>query len=217
MGDWDLCCGIFGKGWPAKKGERQTAGAGRRGGQVVAERLGRWSPGGASAERMYRTLTDPAYQRSTNKHGRRINSRNCTPMHVMAAHALRQLPNQQGNLNQASSPSSFLSLPTPPSKTQLFWLASHPHGWVNRPKPTVFCVCVFMNELVRAPLCSCLPKFDRSLEAPLGQFLVQRASTPLCRDAVFNGTPLAHGRTPSLCIFAVFGGGCLRMTKATHK
>lgn len=80
---------------------------------MVAERLGRWSPGGASAERMYRTLTDPTYQRSTNKHGRRINSRNCTPMHVMAAHALRQLPNQQGNLNQASPPPPYPFLGTP--------------------------------------------------------------------------------------------------------
>ena len=48
--------------------------------QAVAERLGRWSPGGASAERMYRTLTDPGYQKTTNKHGRRLNARCGTPM-----------------------------------------------------------------------------------------------------------------------------------------
>jgi hypothetical protein len=81
---------------------------GRVDGQEVAHILGRWSPGGASAERMYRTLTDPGYQRTTNKHGRRLNSRKCTPMHHMAAHALRQLPNQRGNLNQVSF--DFLAL-----------------------------------------------------------------------------------------------------------
>jgi len=48
--------------------------------QAVADRLGRWSPGGASAERMYRTLTDPGYQKTTNKHGRRLNARCGTPM-----------------------------------------------------------------------------------------------------------------------------------------
>lgn len=48
--------------------------------QAVADLLGRWSPGGASAERMHRTLTDPGYQKTTNKHGRRLNARCGTPM-----------------------------------------------------------------------------------------------------------------------------------------
>eukprot|EP00884_Botryococcus_braunii_P004872 jgi/Botrbrau1/14386/Bobra.0014s0035.1 len=87
--------------------------------EVVADRLGRWSPGGASAERMYRTLTDPGYQRSTNKHGRRINSRKCRPMHVMAAYALQQLPNRQGNLNQIAG----IIADTPEFKDDLDWSA----------------------------------------------------------------------------------------------
>ena len=70
--------------------------------QVVAQHLGRWSPGGASAERMYRTLTDPGYKRSTNKHGRRLNPRRGIPMHAMAAFALRRLDDHEGNLNQMS-------------------------------------------------------------------------------------------------------------------
>jgi hypothetical protein len=60
--------------------------------QVIADELGRWSRGGASAERMYRTLTDPKYQKATNKHGRRINPRKGVAMHVMAEWALRKLP-----------------------------------------------------------------------------------------------------------------------------
>ena len=68
--------------------------------QAIADRLGRWSRGGASAERMYRTLTDPGYQKATNKHGRRLNKRSGTPMHVMAAFALKQLPGRAGNLTQ---------------------------------------------------------------------------------------------------------------------
>ncbi len=68
--------------------------------QAIADRLGRWSRGGASAERMYRTLTDPGYQKATNKHGRRLNKRSGTPMHVMAAHALRSLPGNEGNLTE---------------------------------------------------------------------------------------------------------------------
>ena len=68
--------------------------------QGIADKLGRWSRGGASAERMYRTLTDPGYQKATNKHGRRLNKRSGTPMHVMAAFALKQLPGRAGNLTQ---------------------------------------------------------------------------------------------------------------------
>ena len=68
--------------------------------QAIADKLGRWSRGGASAERMYRTLTDPGYQKATNKHGRRLNKRSGTPMHVMAAFALKQLPGRAGNLTQ---------------------------------------------------------------------------------------------------------------------
>jgi hypothetical protein len=68
--------------------------------QGIAQKLGRWSRGGASAERMFRTLTDPGYQKATNKHGRRLNKRGGTPMHVMAAYALRQLPGREGNLTQ---------------------------------------------------------------------------------------------------------------------
>ena len=71
--------------------------------QAVAEDLQRWSPGGASAERMFRTLTDPDYKKATNKHGRRLNSRKGTPMHVMAAYALRRMANFEGNLNQMSA------------------------------------------------------------------------------------------------------------------
>ncbi|CAL8463714.1 g3248 [Coccomyxa elongata] len=70
--------------------------------EAIADRLGRWSRGGASAERMYRTLTDPGYQKATNKHGRRLNKRSGTPMHVMAAHALRTLPGKEGNLTEIS-------------------------------------------------------------------------------------------------------------------
>jgi len=51
--------------------------------------------GGASAERMYRTLTDPGYQKATNKHGCRLNPRSGTAMHVMATYALRQMPGAQ--------------------------------------------------------------------------------------------------------------------------
>mmetsp|Transcript_7872 Transcript_7872/g.22487 ORF Transcript_7872/g.22487 Transcript_7872/m.22487 type:complete len:507 (+) Transcript_7872:651-2171(+) len=69
--------------------------------ETVAEKLGRGSRGGASAERMYRTLTDPAYHKSSNPHGRRLNPRKgSTPMHVMATYALQKLPNNEGNLSQ---------------------------------------------------------------------------------------------------------------------
>lgn len=68
--------------------------------QAIATALNRFSKGGASAERMYRTLTDPEYKKSTNKHGRRLNSRKGTPMHIMAAFALRMLPNHRGNLTK---------------------------------------------------------------------------------------------------------------------
>lgn len=53
---------------------------------------------------MYRTLTDPGYQKATNKHGRRLNKRSGTPMHVMAAHALRALPGKEGNLTEVRAP-----------------------------------------------------------------------------------------------------------------
>lgn len=43
--------------------------------EVIADRLGKWSPKGASAERVYRTITDPGYHRATNKHGRRCGGR----------------------------------------------------------------------------------------------------------------------------------------------
>uniref|UniRef100_A0A7S1X7U3 Myb-like domain-containing protein n=1 Tax=Tetraselmis chuii TaxID=63592 RepID=A0A7S1X7U3_9CHLO len=69
--------------------------------EAVGERLGRGPRGGASAERMYRTLTDPAYHKSSNPHGRRINPRKgSTPMHVMASYALQRLPENEGNLSQ---------------------------------------------------------------------------------------------------------------------
>lgn len=56
---------------------------------------------GSSAERMYRTLTDPSYSKSANKHGRRLNPRKgSTPMHVMATYSLQQLPDNEGNLTQ---------------------------------------------------------------------------------------------------------------------
>ena len=44
---------------------------------------------------MFRTLTDPGYQKATNKHGCRLNPRSGTPMHVMATYALQQLPGAQ--------------------------------------------------------------------------------------------------------------------------
>ena len=78
--------------------------------QGIAQRLGRWSRGGASAERMFRTLTDPGYQKATNKHGRRLNKRGGTPMHVMAAYALRQLPGREGNLTQVLPPSTAVAV-----------------------------------------------------------------------------------------------------------
>lgn len=97
--------------------------------EVVADKLGRWSRGGASAERMYRTLTDPGYQKSTNKHGRRLNPRRGTPMHIMALCALRALPGQQGTLSQIASairqhPAHGLELdwsPRPGTKTYPRW------------------------------------------------------------------------------------------------
>ena len=50
---------------------------------------------------MYRTLTDPAYHKSNNPHGRRLNPRKgSTPMHLMATFALQKLPNNEGNLSQ---------------------------------------------------------------------------------------------------------------------
>uniref|UniRef100_A0A061R5K4 Myb-like domain-containing protein n=1 Tax=Tetraselmis sp. GSL018 TaxID=582737 RepID=A0A061R5K4_9CHLO len=56
---------------------------------------------GPSAERMYRTLTDPSYSRTANPHGRRLNPRKgTTPMHVMATYSLQQLPDNEGNLSQ---------------------------------------------------------------------------------------------------------------------
>mmetsp|Transcript_4730 Transcript_4730/g.13119 ORF Transcript_4730/g.13119 Transcript_4730/m.13119 type:complete len:462 (-) Transcript_4730:256-1641(-) len=56
---------------------------------------------GPSAERMYRTLTDPDYSKSGNPHGRRLNPRKgSTPMHVMATYSLQQLPDNEGNLTQ---------------------------------------------------------------------------------------------------------------------
>ena len=81
--------------------------------QAIAEKLGRWSRGGASAERMYRTLTDPGYQKATNKHGRRLNKRSGTPMHIMAAHALQQLPGKEGNLTQVLCAAAACCRPCP--------------------------------------------------------------------------------------------------------
>lgn len=70
--------------------------------EVVADLMGKWSPKGASAERMYRTLTDPGYYRATNKHGRRLNSRTSIPMYIKAVYALLQLQGHEGNLTQIS-------------------------------------------------------------------------------------------------------------------
>ncbi|KAK9831475.1 hypothetical protein WJX81_008615 [Elliptochloris bilobata] len=100
--------------------------------EAVAERLGRWSPGGASAERMYRTLTDPGYQKTTNKHGRRLNARCGTPMHIMAAFALQRLPDNEGNLTQiaqqiseeprfAAALAGAAAAPRPGTKTYARW------------------------------------------------------------------------------------------------
>jgi len=74
--------------------------------EEVAERLNASRPTpiprrGASAERMYRTLTDPGYRKANNPHGRRIHPRKGhTPMHVMATYSLQQLPKNEGNLTQ---------------------------------------------------------------------------------------------------------------------
>lgn len=69
--------------------------------EALAVKLGRGGRGGASAERMYRTLTDPTYHKSNNPHGRRLNPRKgSTPMHVMATYALQKLPNNEGNLSK---------------------------------------------------------------------------------------------------------------------
>lgn len=67
--------------------------------EAVANRLGRWSKGGASAERMFRTLADPQYQKSSNRHGCRLNPRTGTPMHVMVEYALQRLPGNEGNID----------------------------------------------------------------------------------------------------------------------
>ena len=96
----------MGHGAVSPQGSTRSQAPPIRCGQAIAGKLGRWSRGGASAERMYRTLTDPGYHRATNKHGRRLNKRGGTPMHVMAAHALRQLPGMAGNLTQARAGAS---------------------------------------------------------------------------------------------------------------
>ena len=63
-----------------------------QGWKEVSERVGQWCKGGA-AERMHRTLSDPSYhRRAGNRHGCRVNARTGTPMHVMVAWALQQLP-----------------------------------------------------------------------------------------------------------------------------
>ena len=66
--------------------------------QLIVDSHG--AQGGASAERMYRTLTDPGYQKATNKHGCRLNPRSGTAMHVMATYALRQMPGAQREVLQ---------------------------------------------------------------------------------------------------------------------
>ena len=58
---------------------------------------------GAAAERMYRSITDPAYVKSSNRHGKRINPRKGSiPTHLMAAYALGRLPDNEGNLREIS-------------------------------------------------------------------------------------------------------------------
>jgi len=61
---------------------------------------------------MYRTLTDPGYQKATNKHGCRLNPRSGTAMHVMATYALRQMPGAQREAYQRSSMSLSRQLRT---------------------------------------------------------------------------------------------------------
>lgn len=163
--------------------------------QAIADQLGRWSRGGASAERMYRTLTDPGYHKAscaclhfctffqllqpgcqclvlapgktcavqalcplrtlkllladflfltllprmvqaTNKHGRRLNPRRRIPMHVMACHALRALPGNEGNLSQIAAvikahPEFAKELdwsPRPGTKTYPRWVCTTVHS-----------------------------------------------------------------------------------------
>ena len=70
--------------------------------QCIAENLGR-PQAGASAERMFRSLKNPDYQRVANKHGRRLNPRKGIPMHVMATYALLLLPDREGNLSEMAT------------------------------------------------------------------------------------------------------------------
>ena len=68
--------------------------------QHIAGIMRRWSKGGASPERMYRTLTDATYQKATNKHGRRLRDRNQRPSHILATYALLQRPGHKGNIQE---------------------------------------------------------------------------------------------------------------------
>ena len=71
--------------------------------QRVALEVGLAEGSGAAAERMYRSITDPAYVKASNKHGKRINPRRGSiPTHLMAAYALGRLPNHEGNLREIS-------------------------------------------------------------------------------------------------------------------
>ena len=66
---------------------------------------------------MYRSLTDPAYVKASNKHGKRINPRRGSiPTHIMAAYALCRLPGHEGNLREISQE---IEVPPPhPPQTQ---------------------------------------------------------------------------------------------------
>ena len=71
--------------------------------QRIAMEVGCLEGSGAAAERMYRSLTDPAYVKASNKHGKRINPRRGSiPTHIMAAYALCRLPRHEGNLREIS-------------------------------------------------------------------------------------------------------------------
>ena len=82
--------------------------------QRIAVEVGCLEGSGAAAERMYRSLTDPAYVKASNKHGKRINPRRGSiPTHIMAAYALCRLPGHEGNLREISQEIE-VPPPTPP-------------------------------------------------------------------------------------------------------
>ena len=81
----------------------ETAPRGAAGWAAVATKLGRGPAAAASAERLFRTLADPAYARATSAHGRRLGPRSGPPMAALAAAALATLPGRTGTLAQVAA------------------------------------------------------------------------------------------------------------------